>query len=286
MELTRIKKLLVPAAWVLIGSLALMEIMMLVTLFSGWGFIPDNGLATLSVALAFVLGLAIVWAGERPLALVHTALAVTAVAALALVITWIVPAVGALNDMPQLAILAQVAYLISLLAVQVLVVVLLWRLRELVVAQQSVPALPGAEQPALPQASATGQAPTWQPDRAAGAAWHTAGAAASGAAAADWGRPGERGGWTAPPRQPQDFGPAATGPQPDPDVTRVASEFGSGGSAGFGRVEPLRPEEIALRYAEQASQDPDMTRMAPPGTGRKPPRWTPMGDPAQRPTDK
>lgn len=38
--------------------------------------------------------------------------------------------------------------------------------------------------------------PTWRPDEASGAAWQTAGAAASGASASGWGRPGERGGWT------------------------------------------------------------------------------------------
>jgi hypothetical protein len=43
-------------------------------------------------------------------------------------------------------------------------------------------------------------APAWEPDIAAGAVWHSAGSAASGAAAAAWGRPGEVGSWEPLPR--------------------------------------------------------------------------------------
>jgi hypothetical protein len=38
--------------------------------------------------------------------------------------------------------------------------------------------------------------PTWQPDLAAGAAWHTAGDAAAGAPASGWGTPGQSADWT------------------------------------------------------------------------------------------
>jgi hypothetical protein len=58
--------------------------------------------------------------------------------------------------------------------------------------------------------------PTWQPDQAAGAAWLTAGDAATGAAASGWGTPGETAGW-----DPRPADPAAERPlkqaERDPD---------------------------------------------------------------------
>lgn len=51
-----------------------------------------------------------------------------------------------------------------------------------------------------------GNQPTWQPDQAVGAAWHTAGEAAAGAAASGWGTPGEPGGW-----RPASGGPPDSG---------------------------------------------------------------------------
>ncbi|WP_460771286.1 hypothetical protein [Mariniluteicoccus flavus] len=53
-----------------------------------------------------------------------------------------------------------------------------------------------ASTPAIEAAPADDpNAPTWQPDQAAGAAWSTASGAAAGAGASGWGVPGERGGW-------------------------------------------------------------------------------------------
>jgi hypothetical protein len=46
------------------------------------------------------------------------------------------------------------------------------------------------------------QEPGWQPDEASGAAWHSASAAASGAPASGWGRPGESEGWAPIPKPP------------------------------------------------------------------------------------
>jgi hypothetical protein len=45
--------------------------------------------------------------------------------------------------------------------------------------------------------------PTWQPDAAAGAAWHTAGDAASGRPAAGWGSPESSSGWQPAPQLPR-----------------------------------------------------------------------------------
>jgi hypothetical protein len=52
-----------------------------------------------------------------------------------------------------------------------------------------------ADKPDTPDAASQAQQPTWQPDHAAGAAWTTAGEAASGAAASGWGTAGEGTGW-------------------------------------------------------------------------------------------
>ncbi len=65
--------------------------------------------------------------------------------------------------------------------------------------------------------------PTWQPDQASGAVWHTAGDAAAGAPASGWGA-GEDTGWQPIPRQPGWAGPpppvaprsAPDGPYPRP----------------------------------------------------------------------
>lgn len=245
-----IKRLLVPAVWVLVAALAALEVAAALTITTGWGFLPDSGLTTLSVTLAFVAGLAVVWGGERAgaRAPVTAGLVVAIAAALVLVVTWVVPTVRAVEVVRPSMMVSQVLFLVCLLAVQVLVIMALARIRMLT---GGTPApLPAAEPAALPPAEPTGRTPTWQPDKAAGAAWHTAGAAASGAAAADWGRPGERGGWTVPGSgEPQ---ASASGDQDDLDPRAVARRYG----AGAGENAPPRP----------------------PGTPRQPPRWTPLGD--------
>jgi hypothetical protein len=57
--------------------------------------------------------------------------------------------------------------------------------------------------------------PTWQPDAAAGAAWHTAGDAASGRPAAGWGSPEGSGAWQPTPQLPR------SGPEPEPGDATV-----------------------------------------------------------------
>lgn len=72
-------------------------------------------------------------------------------------------------------------------------------------ADEDAPALAPAADPQL--------APTWEPDTAAGAAWWSAGEAASGRPAAGWGAPDPAAGW-----QPG-FERPATEPGPDPSAT-------------------------------------------------------------------
>lgn len=67
----------------------------------------------------------------------------------------------------------------------------------------------------IPQDPAAQYQPTWQTDTAAGAAWHTAGDAASGAPAAGWGTPGQSGGWVPDPAVPAPTTPTGAGePRP------------------------------------------------------------------------
>jgi hypothetical protein len=72
---------------------------------------------------------------------------------------------------------------------------------------EAVPALAPAQQDEEAAAAEEPQSdpelqPTWQPDAAAGAAWYTAGDAASGRPAAGWGSPGSSSGWQATPQLP------------------------------------------------------------------------------------
>ena len=82
------------------------------------------------------------------------------------------------------------------------------------------PVQPEPYGPYPPEAQPTQYQPTWQPDVAAGAAWHTAGDAAAGAPAAGWGTPGQSGGWVpaAPPPPPPagETGPGYPGPMAPP----------------------------------------------------------------------
>jgi hypothetical protein len=86
--------------------------------------------------------------------------------------------------------------------------------------QPSTPSYPlppgqqaGTGQPAIDQVPPPQYQPTWQPDVAAGAAWHTAGDAAAGAPASGWGTPGQQGGWHYPPPGPQQPTQQAPAPQ-------------------------------------------------------------------------
>lgn len=65
--------------------------------------------------------------------------------------------------------------------------------------------------------------PTWRPDEAAGAAWYTAGDAASGRPAAGWGTPDGGGGWQPAERPPTSAGGTMPGGPQEPAATRDQS---------------------------------------------------------------
>lgn len=124
-------------------------------------------------------------------------------------------AVGVVNTLDQLVVLA----------VPVLAMVALARLRQLVpasVAGGEARSISTGAQPAMPQPPAPTPIdeqyqPSWLPDTAAGAAWQRAGDAAAGAPASGWGTPGQGGGWQVEPGTPSQPGPPVGGWHPDPD---------------------------------------------------------------------
>ncbi|MDO5500733.1 MAG: hypothetical protein Q4F67_13740 [Propionibacteriaceae bacterium] len=298
MEQTGIKRLMMPAAWALVAMLALGQLAQLVGLLSqrtgaappaGWGY----------ALLAGVIALLLFWARQERVARPVTvaAVAVTATGLLLIVVSWVVSIVRIASSAPTGdAVITELLGLFTRLIVPALVLAVLWQLLQLTPKTSgSKPALgagPGAAEPA-----AEGREPVWEPDRAAGAHWQTAGAAASGGAA-DWGRPGEqRGGWA--PHQPtdetrhrqhvaDDQSASVTGGRLGQDVTspnaRQADPTGQPGAAGLPPQHgPTGPQEAAQRFVDPGDTDEDITRVAPPETRRRPPQWTPLEDRTQPP---
>jgi hypothetical protein len=99
-------------------------------------------------------------------------------------------------------------------------------------AQADTPALEAGSEPGVDP----DHQPVWQPDQAAGAAWLTAGEAASGAAASRWGTPGDSGGWQP---QPSGASPGATpGPVGPPARSPGSPTEPAGPAATAGPVGP------------------------------------------------
>lgn len=295
MELMRIKQLLLPAAWTLVGAQGLLLIALVSPLVLRHGFEFDAGPAWLAALLAFVVGLAVGWAdaGRRARPVAIAALVVN-VSGIAVLLALGVVSLGVILSVATVPgeVVAQVLLVGSALAVAVLATVALLRLLPLTAAAQAgtTPALPAVPEPE----AQTGRAPVWQPDRAAGVAWHTAGEAATGAAAVDWGRPGERGDWTAA-GHPQGVGSStaapsrerlperAEGAQPRPPVDfgpRAQPPAGGDAAAASGTSVDFGSQAIAGRPADN---DEGLSRPAPPGSPRQPPRWIPLEDPTQPP---
>ncbi len=104
------------------------------------------------------------------------------------------------------------------------------------------------------------QQPTWQPDQSAGQSWHTAGDAASGAAASGWGQPGQQQGWrpssasaASSASATEHTGPVPRGPQPDPRPDRQPAP---------------RPEPQPDPQPESATESATETRLSRPDEDR------------------
>jgi hypothetical protein len=98
-------------------------------------------------------------------------------------------------------------------------------------ARDATPTPPALEEPVVapPEESQPDPElqPTWQPDTAAGAAWYTAGDAASGRPAAGWGSPASASGWQPAPRLPVTAGdPAEEGSAADRPGSTERPEWG------------------------------------------------------------
>lgn len=230
----------------------------------------------LAVTLIAVM-LAAVWWAKSGRALTVTALVVASLSLLVLIGfgAFRVAALAA-----RVSPLSGVTEVVLLVATMILPVVSIVVLVRLLAAPQ-----PAAERAALPAAEAepVGSAPVWKPDQAAGAHWQTAGAAASGAAAQNWGRPGEKGGWT---------GSASTAP-----ALPAAPAGNSGGAADEAGLstpgtpqQPVHQPRPPERFGPQAlaqqyeSPKPGPTRDGGPASTpegrREPPRWTPLDRPS------
>lgn len=155
-------------------------------------------------------------------------------------------------------------------AIPVLAVLFLWRLFQgqpapvRQVAPQALPpnqgGYPYPQQPQPPQQMPAPQyghqQPTWQPDQASGAAWHTADQAASGASASGWGAPGEVGGWQ--PVQPhQPIHPT----QPVQPSQPVQSSSAYEHAEDLTRIAPAQMEEF--RRQDEQRQESQESRVAP-----------------------
>lgn len=136
------------------------------------------------------------------------------VAGLTLMLAVVLLVTGATASGAPLVRLGLAETLVDLVVPLLAVVTLAVLLRRPQPAGDPTPAPPALEEPSVapPEESQPDPQlqPTWQPDAAAGAAWYTAGDAASGRPAAGWGSPASAGGW-----QPAAELPATAGESPE-----------------------------------------------------------------------
>ena len=200
MDPTPIKTMLIPTAWALVVAQSVLLIAQV------WWFlrlgVGFDTVGWISALVGLVIGMAIIWggAGRSARGVLIAAVIVTAfgvVVGLSGVVVVVLGAVSVLQGLLQLLTMS------APLVVPVIVLIVLIRLLPRT-AQPPSAALEPAESPVTPALDSYGQEgdragegtePVWRPDQAAGVAWHTAGAAATGAAAT-WGTPGQSASWT------------------------------------------------------------------------------------------
>lgn len=188
---------------------------------------PTDGVAVLLLGL--VLASCVLWSPTRHArTLVTLGAAVVALGVLAAVAALVVPLAAASSRRVDAGL--DLAGALLALAVPALVLVALLRLlQEARVDGRAVerPAAVTGEPAAAAIESRPAEVqhePTWEPDVAAGAAWMTAGDAATGAAASRWGTPGDDGGWTPQTAAPRPEGGAAGALPPDQSAPGSAQE--------------------------------------------------------------
>jgi hypothetical protein len=207
-----------PAAWVALGALVLNLVLAVIAMATYPGRLADIGL-TLSaqaanpvplIALAVLVSFCVL--RERTAhARLLTLLSLIAGALVVLFGIGLALLGLAAEPTPVLGALAAIVTQ----AISIIVVVLLAKLLQLQAVPRRLPAGIGLApyQESLPAAPPDQRLqPTWQPDTAAGAVWHTAGEAAAGAPAAGWGADATAAAWQPIPTQPH-------GPRPEGNVS-------------------------------------------------------------------
>ena len=215
---------------------------------------PTDSAAVLLLGL--VLASCVLWSQTRHArALLTLGAAVVGLGVLAAVAALVLPLATASSRRVDLGL--DLAGPLLALVVPALVLVALLRLRRDALSDGRPVERPAAVTSKEPAAAAIDSRPaevqhepTWQPDVAAGAAWMTAGDAATGAAASRWGTPGDDGGWT----------PQTAAPRPDGSAEGLPQA--GAGSRSDGGATALPPEQGAPRSAFQG-RDPRDPR---PGT--------------------
>ncbi len=248
-----LKRLREPAGWLVLGALVVSLLMSLINLavsssvsqlgsFSSAAHLYGRSLmsAFSIIVLALLVGSCVLWQRTRNARMLALLSAIVVSAGVVLMFLFVLLGLAAPGD--GLGKVTGFFADIASLVIPALAGLALWRLYqgqpapvaqpELMQPDQSGYGHPGdGARQDLARQQGYGQQPSWQPDQAVGASWNTAGAAASGASATDWGHPGEQGGWNIAPPQP----PAS---QPSP-----ASEPATSQPADQGHWRPADPPQ-------------------------------------------
>jgi hypothetical protein len=219
-----------PAAWVALGALCLNLLLTVVAMATfdgsletmGWLLGARIGNPVPLIALAVLVSFCVL-RNRTPHARQLTLVSLV-VAAIAVMLGLVLTSFGFWSAAPFLAVVAAfVPQVISVIAVLLLI-----KLLQLQAVPRRLP--PGIglvphdpeSLPAPPVPDPRLQ-PTWQPDVAAGAAWHRAGDAAAGAPASGWGTDASTG-WQPIPTQPNGAPPPAPPQEPRVDQGQPSSQ--------------------------------------------------------------
>ncbi len=262
----KLKQLREPATWVVLGAMVVILLMGLINLaaassatqlgsFSASAHLYGHGLmsAFSIVVLALLVGSCVLW-DRTPNARMLSLLAAIVVS-VGIVAMFLFILVGLAAPGDGLGKITGFFEDIASLVIPVLAVLALWKLYQGQPAPAARPQLSqqhragygqqgygqppdfGAQQESRQQGY--GPQPSWQPGQAAGASWNTAGAAASGASATDWGHPGEQGGWDAVPQQ--QYG------QPQQQDGQPQQQYGRSQHHG----QPQQVQQYGQQYGQQ-----------------------------------
>ncbi|OYO11452.1 DUF456 domain-containing protein [Enemella evansiae] len=282
-----LKRFRQPAAWLVLVAVVVLMAVDVVRLVlavrgpTGLDAFAAHGLSLLSPVNAIVLLLAVAWCAVlRPITPGARKLTIAAltVALIGTVAQFVFGVIGLVRAGRRAGVFSAVIDAIGYLGFTILPVVAVVALAKIlgglrreefrrIEAQEMTVELPrpgsapaDAESDQAPQTE-----PTWRPDEASGAAWQTAGAAAAGAQASGWGRPGERGGWTPANREMEQI------PEPDQSPDDDHEEA---------TVDDDHEEATVIRRlpaAEDAPrEDPQVESEADRPVRRQPPQWKPL----------